>query len=264
MKISDYFERSRYASVPGKKSGLDKGKIFSLYKKFECILSSCRLVLEKAKNPEFGGLKVSDYLKNPVQVKQSGRTFNRTDFRKIGKQYWNASVSNRDLAKYRGFYKNGVPTGMRQKQKVASAVVHRADILKESHDISNQKEIDRSIKEASAKYGLPVCLIRAVIKAESDFQVTAVSSAGARGLMQLMPETAEDLGVEDPFDIEQNIDGGTRYLKQLLDLFGKNIKLALAAYNAGPGTVNRYNGNVPYRETRLYVERVLEYSRRLV
>ena len=125
-------------------------------------------------------------------------------------------------------------------------------------------EIDQSINEASSNYGLPACLIKGVIKAESAFQVNAVSSAGAQGLMQLMPETAKELGVKDPFDIDQNIDGGTRYLKKMLELFGGDVKLALAAYNAGPGTVNRYNGNVPYRETMLYVKRVLKYSRQLV
>lgn len=263
MKIADYLERSKYASVLGKNSGLDRGEVFSPYKNFEGILSSCRLALEKAKNTEFGGLKVSDYLKNPVQVRRSGRTLNALDFQKIAAQFRKASVYNRDLSKYTDCYKKASLTEMGQEQNVAPAGWLKTDILKDSEDISNREEIDRSIKEASSKYGLPACLIKGVIKAESDFQVTAVSSAGAQGLMQLMPGTAEELGVEDPFDIDQNIDGGTRYLKKMLEFFGEDIKLALAAYNAGPGTVNRFNGNVPYRETILYVDRVLEYSRQL-
>ena len=100
-------------------------------------------------------------------------------------------------------------------------------------------------------------MIRSVIQAESNFRTDAVSPAGARGLMQLMPATARELGVTDPFDVEQNIDGGARYLKKMVDRFNGDIRLALAAYNAGPGTVERYNGNVPYPETQRYIQRVL-------
>ena len=246
MKIVDYLERSRGATFPDKKSGMDRGEGFSPYKKFAGILSSCRLAIEKAMNQECGGLKISDYLKNPVQVRHSGRALDRPDFLKIAASYRAASVNSVELSERAGSSKNGT---------------FETDILKKPDDINDRKEIDRSIKAASAKYGVPVFLIKAVVKAESDFQARAVSSAGAQGLMQLMPETAEELGVEDPFDIDQNIDGGTRYLKKMLDLFGEDVELALAAYNAGPGTVIRYNGNVPYRETMHYVERVLEYSR---
>lgn len=121
-------------------------------------------------------------------------------------------------------------------------------------------QIARSVEKASAKYGLPAELIRSVIRAESNFQPKAVSPAGAQGLMQLMPATARELGVEDPFDIEQNIDGGARYLRQMLDMFDGDLKQALSAYNAGPGAVLRYNGNVPYLETRHYVQKVMAYS----
>jgi len=114
-----------------------------------------------------------------------------------------------------------------------------------------------SIKSAAKRYNLPEKLIASVIQAESNFQVDAVSPAGAQGLMQLMPATAKELGVNDPFDVRQNIDGGAGYLRQMLDRFGGDVKLALAAYNAGPGTVEKYNGNVPYRETQNYIERVL-------
>jgi hypothetical protein len=120
--------------------------------------------------------------------------------------------------------------------------------------------IEASIKKAAEKYGLSPALIHSVIKAESNFQVDAVSSAGAQGLMQLMPATARELGVIDVFDIDANVDGGTRYLKQMLDRFGGDIKLALAAYNAGPGTVQRY-GQIPsYRETRDYIDRVMRFA----
>jgi soluble lytic murein transglycosylase-like protein len=127
-------------------------------------------------------------------------------------------------------------------------------------DASVQENIDYSINKAAKKYNLPPNLIKGIIKAESDFQVSAESPSGARGLMQLMPGTAEELGVTDPFDIDQNIDGGTRYLRNMLDLFDGDLRKALAAYNAGPGTVSRNKGNVPYEETRLYVERVLKFA----
>jgi soluble lytic murein transglycosylase-like protein len=124
------------------------------------------------------------------------------------------------------------------------------------------QRIEDSIAKAASDYDLPAELIRGVIQAESNFQARAVSPAGAQGLMQLMPATARELGVDDPFDIEQNIDGGARYLRQMLDMFGGDVKQALSAYNAGPGTVLKYDGQVPYPETRHYVRKVMLYAQR--
>jgi hypothetical protein len=126
--------------------------------------------------------------------------------------------------------------------------------------LTDQQIIKDTVQKAAAKYNLTPELITAVIRAESNFEVSAVSSAGARGLMQLMPATAKELGVKNPFDIEENIDGGTKYLRKMLDRFGGSVRKALAAYNAGPGTVLKYNGRVPYPETRQYVKRVLRFS----
>ncbi|MGD8521903.1 MAG: lytic transglycosylase domain-containing protein, partial [Desulfobacterales bacterium] len=134
---------------------------------------------------------------------------------------------------------------------------------KEKCHLIEKEKIEISVNKAAAKYNLPSKLIKAVIRAESNFNSQAVSTAGAQGLMQLMPATAEELGVKNPFDIDQNVDGGTRYLRKMIDQFGGDIKLALAAYNAGPGTVQRYQGNVPYRETQQYVNRVLRFSRQM-
>ncbi|MGQ9556452.1 MAG: lytic transglycosylase domain-containing protein [Desulfurispora sp.] len=114
-------------------------------------------------------------------------------------------------------------------------------------------------QEAAARYDLDPALLKAVARAESSFDPQAVSPAGAAGLMQLMPATARALGVTDVFDPRQNILAGARYLRQLLDRFAGDLPLALAAYNAGPGAVERHGGIPPYRETRQYVSRVLKF-----
>ena len=124
-------------------------------------------------------------------------------------------------------------------------------------DPTGQHAIDQAVAAASQRHGLPAALIRSVIQHESNFNPRAVSPAGALGLMQLMPGTASELGVQNPFDISQNVDGGSRYLRKMLDRFGGDLRKALAAYNAGPGTVRRYDGVPPYPETHSYIRRVL-------
>jgi soluble lytic murein transglycosylase-like protein len=115
----------------------------------------------------------------------------------------------------------------------------------------------REIAEASQRYAVPARLIWAVIRVESGFDHRAVSRKGARGLMQLMPETAAILGVRDPFDPRQNIHGGTRHLRALLEHFRHDVRLAVAAYNAGEKPVRQFGGVPPYPETQEYVARVL-------
>ena len=115
---------------------------------------------------------------------------------------------------------------------------------------------DEFIREASDLYRVDATLLRSVMQTESAFDALAVSPAGAVGLMQLMPDLASELGVDDPFDPRQNIMGGAKYLRRLLDLHKGNVRLALASYNAGPGNVTEYGGVPPFPETRKYVKTV--------
>jgi len=134
--------------------------------------------------------------------------------------------------------------------------------LKESNSgSSGDGSIRAIITRHAAAFRLEEALVKAVIKAESDYNPRAVSRKGAQGLMQLMPDTARLLKVNDPFDANQNIWGGSRYLRLMLDEFNGNVDLALAAYNAGPGAVRRHGGIPPFDETRTYVERVKRYMR---
>lgn len=129
------------------------------------------------------------------------------------------------------------------------------------HPIISEQELEPMIKRFSRQHQLHPALIRAVIKAESNFDPRAVSRSGAIGLMQLMPQTALQLDVRDLYDPEDNIGGGTKYLRQLLDRFRGNLPLALAAYNAGEHVVDRYRTLPPIDETRQYVRKVLRYYR---
>lgn len=167
----------------------------------------------------------------------------------------NSTISNFGNTKqltYKGmdevFYPSTLSTLLATTNQPASSVKNH------THDSMDYAHI---IKKAAEKFKLPERLISSVIQHESNFNSKAVSPAGAQGLMQLMPGTARFLGVKDSFNPEQNILGGARYLRQMLDQFNDNVELALAAYNAGPGNVRKYAGIPPFKETQGYVKKVL-------
>jgi len=130
--------------------------------------------------------------------------------------------------------------------------------------VLTKDDLNEMLSKAGDEHNVDRDLLASVVKAESNGNVRAVSRAGAQGLMQLMPATAADLGVQDSFRPEQNVQGGSSYLDSLLTRYHDNLALALAAYNAGPAAVDKYHGIPPYRETRLYVARVIhEFNRRV-
>jgi len=145
--------------------------------------------------------------------------------------------------------------------KNGSNKILRSSSGRHSVSVRPTSRYDSLIREASNRYGVGFELIKAVIHAESAFDPFAVSRKGARGLMQLMPESAKDLGVRNAFDPRENVLGGTRYLREMLERYNHDLKLSLAAYNAGPTTVDRIGGVPPYSETRNYIRQVFSLMR---
>ena len=133
-------------------------------------------------------------------------------------------------------------------------------VLKEKDVHEKERRFEETIKKLCSKYDVEIPLIKAVVRAESDFNPLAVSKKGAVGLMQLMPGKAEELKVSDPFDPYENLDGGIRHIRDLLDRFDGDINLVLAAYNAGENLVMRQKKIPPFKETRDYIKKVLQYK----
>jgi soluble lytic murein transglycosylase-like protein len=226
---------------------------------FNNILNSCRALSPPEGREGKIGLTATDYLANRVHLKTPKNVSASLPYLRdmANKNYAKIANLNTNISEK----KTGANNLTVQKAEAsASNTALESNYQKQPSGPSEPRILEKSITKAAAKYSLPPELIKAVIRAESNFDAKAVSIAGAQGLMQLMPATAEELGVKDPFDIDQNVDGGSRYLREMLDRFNGDVKLALAAYNAGPGTVEKYDGDVPYRETQNYVKRVMRFS----
>jgi len=259
LTIRDYFDRV----FTGKQR---TGRVFSLSPGranasgtgvFHRMLASRRMQGLGNAKVKSSGLTIVDYLANPLGVK--GR-YQRSPELLSAEKKADRSSGRQIPAATKASSGKGTGATLAETKAVPSLRPSLAMPSEKQSDCHERHKIEKSIQKAASKYDLSPGLIKGVIRAESNFQVNAVSRAGAQGLMQLMPATAKELGVTKPFDIDQNIDGGSRYLRKMLDSFGGDVKLALAAYNAGPGTVRKFSGNVPYRETIQYVNRVLRFQ----
>ena len=206
------------------------------------------------------GMTIADYRAQPVISKSRFRVQPQPITNTIKNKSLNRMIHPTPAAAPKTGYIKQLPRGEQKSESNDPAEAPESKTNQQPSVLTERQMIKQSVQKAAAKYHLSPDLISAVIRAESNFEVEAVSRAGAKGLMQLMPATARELGVTDIFDIDQNIQGGAKYLRKMLDQFDGNVRKALAAYNAGPGTVIRYNGQVPYPETRQYVKRVLRFS----
>ena len=262
LTIRDYFDQVHFGRTLNKNVYSAQSADPSGSRTFHQLLTFFGNQQSRDHNNNPNGLTITDYLSHPVRVKchYNYQVLSPSSNKKKA----DADKAPLSTAKIPA---EGSTDGAAERSHIKSFLLTASESSSTAPtrtDSNDSIMIEKSIRQAARKYNLPANLLRGVIRAESNFQVKAVSQAGAQGLMQLMPGTAKELGVDNPFDIGQNVNGGARYLRKMLDSFGGDIKVALAAYNAGPGTVNKYGGQIPpFQETEQYVDRVLRYSNKM-
>jgi hypothetical protein len=281
MKIEDYMKRSsgRYKTVHVDGT-IGNASSSSISTSFGNVLNTIQQKQSASTKTSVKGMTIEDYLNKssriyspqkieaapassePEDPSGTGSTTTGTAAAKAVKTTDSASTTNASGASQASNNTAANPSPaktLRQRSATTSSIRQNAGYKSSPKSLANyrSRNIHQTIEQAAQKYGVAPELVHSIVKAESNYQANAVSSAGAIGLMQLMPDTAKEMGVTNPYDVKQNIEGGTKYLKKMLETFDGDLKKALQAYNAGPGTVMRYNGEVPYPETKAYVKRVM-------
>ena len=210
-------------------------------------------------NEKVGSVYSTFYVNPSEKVYNSNSTVQGVSSPKDSKTFQEILSEVMESQKSEGANKSSINIVSKPDESLRDIILNNEGKGEVSKDGEMSKKLDGIIEEASRSYAVPKELIKAIIKAESNFDPYAISPKNAMGLMQLIPSTAQEMGVQDVFDPYQNIMGGTKYLKSLLDKYNNNLFLALASYNAGPSKVDKSGGIPEIDETKDYVERVIKY-----
>lgn len=259
LKLTNELKHIAKTQEPTSKTPEEKAKFAKAAKEFESLMTSMMLKSMNGASgsmfgeESYGGDYFDSLFQNEIAGQMSkGKGLGIADmiyFKLTGEKLSNVDLLNIKMKPLQRF----------DQIKIEGMDKSIRGIKPSNESLKRIERFDDHIEEASKQFGIDKNIIRSVILAESAGKETAVSSANAKGLMQLIDSTAKDMGVRNVWDPKENIFGGTKYLAEMLRQYSGNIKFALAAYNAGPGNVNKYNGIPPFEETQNYVTRVMGY-----